>query len=1650
NGRGYIDYVHVYAGDYDTTPPAVPTGLTATAGDAQVSLDWADNSEGDLDGYNVYRSTTPGGGYSQLNGSLLSSSDYTDNSVSNGTTYYYVVTAVDTSSNESGYSNEDSATPTDTTPPAAPTGLSATAGDATVSLDWNDNSEGDLAGYNVFRSTTSGSGYSQLNVSLLSNSVYTDNSVSNGTTYYYVVTAVDIAINESGYSGEVSATPEEGAAAPGLHGDYYDNIDFTNLTVTRVDATVNFNWGNDSPDPLIGADTFSIRWTGRVQPQYSETYTFYTTTDDGVRLWVNNQLIIDKWIDQGPTEWSGTISLTGEVKYGIKMEYYENGGGAVAELRWSSPSQPKEIIPQSRLYSDTTPPAAPTGLTATAGDAQVFLDWADNTEPDLAGYDVYRSTTSGGPYSLIDFDLTQSDYTDNSVSNGTTYYYVVTAIDTSLNESGYSNEATATPTGGALGTILREWWEGISGTAVSDLTSNANYPNNPTGSEEITSFEGPTDWADNYGTRISGYVRPSATGDYTFWIAGDDNCELWLSTDNNPANASLIANVPGWTSSREWTKYAEQQSSAISLTGGQKYYIEALHKEGGGGDNFAVAWQGPGITQQVIDGQYLSLYIPEPPLPVPWQHQDIGDVAAAGSASESGGTFTVEGSGADIWNNADEFHYVYQPLSGDGEIVACVMSQTNTDGWAKAGVMARETLNVDSTHAMMIVTPANGTSFEWRTSTGGATVRTAPGDGITAPYWVKLTRSGDTLTGYKSSDGSNWTEVGSVAISMQSRVNIGLCVTAHSDGAISTAQFDNVDVKYLGGWSEQILNTDGTINWTEYVNVANDLDKASVRDYLLGPKYSYFHPIPEDFPTLNERGVDSWEGTVCDGDGYCNPPWTTSDWYAQSGQLLYVPDLPDDPGVVTAANGDMFCMDGETPPWCFYYRVDWDYLNMRPGHAQGYRGNPAHELIQPNWTLAEEGSISNFDITGSPRAAFFGAVFEGFVDVPSDGTYTFYTTSDDGSRLYIGKTLVVDNDGTHGMQERSGQIDLKAGKHAVRVEFFEKIGGEGLEVRYEGPGLSKQLIPDGALYRIGGGRSAFSKTEAESFDAMYGIEIVGGYKVGFIDDGDWIRFDNMDFGGGAGVFEARVASDSAGGGQVEVRLDSETGTLLGTVIAPETGGWDNWTLESTAINEVSGIQTLYLVFRGHFDIDRFQFYVPESGGLRNPEDPTNTVNGLDYRYFLGAWDTLPDFENMKAGAPTVTARARGITGVTGYVAFKNGLIGTVANRTNEYGMFPAETRYPRVFLDEGKVPVAMCTTDGTEFVLVAVWDTYAHKSQVAVVAVRGNATPTGVDGQDDFLYGFPNWPNTKGLKVLGYIDLPFAAPTSIQSCSDAGCLHNGRGASDTFNLDSQEERDIWYNWSGIKRTARAGYAIVASRAENKVAFIDLQPLYTYYREMYFTTQANYDETKNLGPADDQWPYTFSYRPEQKPVVAYVFTVQRPTVVAAGLDQGDTYWWDYWRSPNLMWRYAYIATMDGTLYLCEVGGLFTQSVATKPWVAKTVMVGNNPTWIDFGNGSHKTNDLVVTCRGDNAVHYLGQDGELFTLLRDSRIVDAVMSEGSSNGRYCQTFQFIHVLDFDGKQVFTYLFNSNDFGVLFEFGGVKAAPGKPYMYEQDEVL
>ncbi|MEO5681802.1 MAG: PA14 domain-containing protein [Chitinophagaceae bacterium] len=184
-------------------------------------------------------------------------------------------------------------------------------------------------------------------------------------------------------SGPVTGT------GTGLKGDYYNTVGLTgSIYLSRTDATVNFDWGTGSPYWMINSSTFSTRWTGYVQAQYSQTYTFYTYSDDGIRLWINGQQIINNWVAHSATENSASITLVAGVKYDIKIEYYENTGSATAKLSWSSASTPKAIVPQKQLY----PPGA--GNRSIAQELQV----QNTVTADIVNEDTRGLMTSTGVY----------------------------------------------------------------------------------------------------------------------------------------------------------------------------------------------------------------------------------------------------------------------------------------------------------------------------------------------------------------------------------------------------------------------------------------------------------------------------------------------------------------------------------------------------------------------------------------------------------------------------------------------------------------------------------------------------------------------------------------------------------------------------------------------------------------------------------------------------------------------------------------------------------------------------------------------------------------------------------------------------------------------------------------------------------------------------------------------------------------------------------------------------------------------------------------------------------------------------------------------------------------------------------------------------
>jgi regulation of enolase protein 1 (concanavalin A-like superfamily) len=180
-------------------------------------------------------------------------------------------------------------------------------------------------------------------------------------------------------------------------------------------------------------------------------------------------------------------------------------------------------------------------------------------------------------------------------------------------------------------------------------------------------------------------------------------------------------------------------------------------------------------------------------LPAGQRSIDIGSPAPAGSAFHSSGTYTMKAGGTDIWSAADQFHFVYQPMTGNAEIVARVASITNAHAWAKAGVMIREALTAQSRHASMFTSVSKGYAFQRRPETGGLSVHTSGGSGA-PPGWVRLVRAGDRFDAYRSADGVSWTAIGSDTIPMADTVYVGLAVTSHNTITSVTSVITNVRI----------------------------------------------------------------------------------------------------------------------------------------------------------------------------------------------------------------------------------------------------------------------------------------------------------------------------------------------------------------------------------------------------------------------------------------------------------------------------------------------------------------------------------------------------------------------------------------------------------------------------------------------------------------------------------------------------------------------------------------------------------------------------------------------------------------------------------------------------------------------------------------
>ncbi len=652
-------------------------------------------------------------------------------------------------------------------------------------------------------------------------------------TYYWRIDEFD---GMRRYTGDVWSFTTVGPTN-GAKGQYYNNVDLTGQPVlTRIDPKIDFTWGEDSPHDLVNANNFSVRWTAELDVPFTETYTFYTLSDDCVRLWIDGELIIDNWtvVNAWAIEDKGVIDLVAGQVF-LKMEFFDSDGAASVQLRWQSPSLPRQIISPSALSQ----PLSASGGRPDNGATEIrqipTLRWTAGDQ--AAQHDVYFG----------------------------------------IDETAVNNADTTTPD------IYR---------GRQDLENTTYIPT-----------EAPLLWGQTYYWRIDEVEADGVTINkgrvWSFTVADYavvEDFEYYNDDDNRIYHtwSDYAVNNTGMTVGHFEPPYAEQ---SIVHGGYQAMY---MHYDNDGTVNEGTAYEQSGtLTFSEVERQWDD--------PQDWTINGVnsltlwfrGTPASVGSFTE-GPPITMTANGTDIWDTADEFHFAYKRLSGAGSITAKVLSVSNTNSWAKAGVMIRQSLEPGSLHAAMVVTPGSGVSFQRRMAVNGGSEETSQDD-ITAPQWVRLIRAGNSFIGQYSANGATWTTLETVNMPILLDVYVGLCLTSHNVDETCTAEFSDVTISgtVTGDWLSQDIGIKSNIAEPMYVVLADSADNSALVNHpdpaasIIGIWTQWNIPFA-DFAGVNMQAIKKISIGV--GDRASTQPGTAGDLYIDDiGLYLPTPEPEPEP-----------------------------------------------------------------------------------------------------------------------------------------------------------------------------------------------------------------------------------------------------------------------------------------------------------------------------------------------------------------------------------------------------------------------------------------------------------------------------------------------------------------------------------------------------------------------------------------------------------------------------------------------------------------------------------------------------------------------------------------------------------------------------------
>ena len=770
-GSATFDHVTVAGGG---SVPAAPTAVTATGvASREIDLTW--NAPVGASAFNVKRASAAAGPFATI-ATGVSGTSYADTGLAWSTSYYYVVSAANVSGE-----GPDSAIASGTTLapdlPPAPAKLVAAAGNGRVVVSWS--ASADATSYSVKRALASGGPYAV--IATTSGTSFTDPTTANGTAYYYVVSGANIAGNGPD-SAEASATPSASAYS-------YWAFDETGGTIASDAWGTRHGTLSSAAVWAPGALNDGVKLNG--------TSSAYVSLPAGV-VGTLTDFTIAGWVKlDAAANWARLFDFGSSSTNYMFLSPRSGATGNGVRYAIRTPSVTERVI--------DGPALAGTGMwvhlavTQTGTTAILYVNGVE------AGRNTAMSLTPSSLGNTTQNWIGRSQFSGDPYLNGTVddvriYSRGLSAAEISavFNAIAPAAPTSLSVTGASANVVLT--WNAVAG-AESYLVKRSASPSGPFAiiASNVTSptYTDATATAGGYYylvTSVAGNIESAATATASILLAPATPASVTAGGWNGRVDLAWAAALGAATYDVKRSTSATGPFATIAsvtntsysdtaVASGTAYFysIAAVNATGGSADS-AIATAAPAAA----------------PATDVWTHRDIGSVGLTGNAGYADGTFTLYGSGADIWTQTDSFHFLYQPLNGDGAIMARIATQSTTAetaGAAKAGVMIRESLTaVNSRLALVDRTPNSVVEFIRRTATNvNATATTVAGNPL--PRWVRLVRAGTTFTAYYSADGLAWTSpIAGQTIAMGTSTYVGLVFCANANAKLGRASFDHVSI----------------------------------------------------------------------------------------------------------------------------------------------------------------------------------------------------------------------------------------------------------------------------------------------------------------------------------------------------------------------------------------------------------------------------------------------------------------------------------------------------------------------------------------------------------------------------------------------------------------------------------------------------------------------------------------------------------------------------------------------------------------------------------------------------------------------------------------------------------------------------------------